>query len=152
MQYVHVHVYVKMCVCVNVAICVHVCVFACACVYECECVSMHARSCVCVYVCVCVCDTCTRWPGMYGFPLNRHFSYTYVNISFNLLYSYICRLNRCYYLTHSYIATCTTLCHSECVYIYGMAGNIIIIIILQTSTSKGKYVCIRLQFNYLVCF
>ena len=77
------------------------CVFACVCEYEC--VSMHARTCVCV--CVCVCDTCTRWPGMYGFPLNKYFSYTYVNISFKLLYSYTCRLNRCYCLTHSYIAT-----------------------------------------------
>ena len=129
-----------MCVCLHVHVYMSVSV----------CLCMRAHVCVCM--CVCVCDTCTRWPGMYGFPLNRHFSYTYVNISFNLLYSYICRLNRCYYLTHSYIATCTTLCHSECVYIYGMAGNIIIIIILQTSTSKGKYVCIRLQFNYLVCF
>ena len=129
-----------MCVCLHVHVYMSVSV----------CLCMRAHVCVCM--CVCVCDTCTRWPGMYGFPLNRHFSYTYVNISFNLLYSYICRLNRCYYLTHSCIATCTTLCHSECVYIYGMAGNIIIIIILQTSTSKGKYVCIRLQFNYLVCF
>ena len=65
MQCVHVHVFVKMCVCVNVAICVHVCVFACVC----ECVSMHVRA----YVCVC--DTCTWWPGMCDFPLNRHLSY-----------------------------------------------------------------------------
>ena len=99
MQYVHVHVYVKMCVCVNVAICVHACV--CLHVY----VSMSVCLCMRAHVCVCVCDMCTRWPGMYGFPLNKYFSYAYVNISFNLLYSYTCRLNRCYCLTHSYIAT-----------------------------------------------